>query len=104
MDLGIGSLPWTRPVLGHRDVEELVGGDVETSTLQLVEQSESRAADVGGVAPAHLVGAVDPRRRADTVGDRPVRRRRQRPHGTTEALLGHLGIGERQRRRQRASR
>ena len=46
-------------MVGHRDVEELVGGDVETTPLQLVEQAEAGAADVGGIAPAHLVGAVD---------------------------------------------
>ena len=78
MDLGVRTLPRADAVIGDGDVEELVGGDVEPTPLQLVEQAEAGAADVGGVAPAHLVDAVHAAGRADAGGDRLVGRFRQR--------------------------
>ena len=78
--------PGRRPGLARRTrcsvagtCEELVGGDIEAAALQLVEQSEAGAADVGGIAPAHLVGAVRARRRADAGRDRRRRWDRRAP-------------------------
>ena len=78
-----------RPVLGQPGVEELVGGDVEPSPLQLVEQAVAGAADVGGVAPAHLVA----RRRGRSPHPRHRRPRRTsgRPAAPTASLRRSSG-------------
>ena len=88
-------------MVGHRHVEVLVGEHVEAPPLQLVQQAEARAADVRGVAPPDHVAGVGPRCRADALDHGVVGRGGQRAHGTAQPLLGVVGVGERDRRRQR---
>ena len=94
MDLGVGVGPRPGAVAGHLHAEVLVGGDVEAAPLELVEQPEAGAADVGGVAPAHDVAPVGAGGRADAVDDGVVRRAGQRADGRAQPLLGVVGVGE----------
>ena len=101
MDLGVNFGARPRAMVGHRHVEELVGRHVEAASLELVEQAEAGTADVGGVAPTNEIRPVLARGRTGAGHDSVEGRGGERTDRLAEPLLGMVGAGEVDRRRER---